>query len=161
MRRVLGVLTAATLLLSGCGGGDEAQADVRRFCELIEQYNKGTGFEQPEDQTPEALTKALRDYLTLPEIQATLDELRDVAPEEVRADVITMTDVADELVETGKSRFEEEEATKANENIVAYTTEQCAPKDGGSGAPAEDAPAEDAPAEDAAGEGAGEAAAEG
>jgi len=136
MRRVLGGLTAAVLLLAGCGGGDEAQADVRRFCELIEQYNKGTGFEQPEEQTPEALTKALRDYLTLPEIQATLEELRDVAPEQVRADVVTMTDVADELRETGKSRFEEEEATKANKAIVAFTTEECAPKDGGSDAPA-------------------------
>jgi hypothetical protein len=152
MRRLLGGLTAAALLLTGCGGGDEAQADVRRFCELIEQYNKGTGFEQPQEQTPEALTAALRDYLALPEIEATLDELREVAPEEVRADVVVMTDVADELVETGKSRFEEEEATKANENIVAYTTEECAPEDDGS------APAEDAPAEDAVGEGVGEGA---
>lgn len=150
MRRVLGGLTAAVLLLAGCGGG-EAQADVKRFCELIEQYNKGTGFKQPEEQTPEALTKALRDYLTLPEIQATLEELREVAPEQVRADVVVMTGVADELRETGKSRFEEEEATKANEAIVAFTTKECAPKDGGS----------DAPAEDAAGEGAGEGAAEG
>jgi hypothetical protein len=152
MRRVLGGLTAAVLLLSGCGG-DEAQADVRRFCELIEQYNKGTGFEQPEEQTPEALTKALRDYLTLPEIQATLDELRDVAPEQVRADVVVMTDVADELRETGKSRFEEEDATKANEAIVAFTTEECAPKDGGSDAPAQDAQGAESAEGEAAGEG--------
>ena len=139
MKRVWAGLALTALLLAGCGN-NEAEANVQRFCELIEQYNKGTGFQAPPDDTPEdqrdaALTKAMRDYLSLPEIKAILEELGEVAPPEVDAEVDTMRKAADELVATGESTFTETEAVEANDKIKSYTDTACAPE---SEAPAED-----------------------
>ena len=151
MKRVLAGLALSALLLAACGD-NEAEANVRRFCELIEQYNKGTGFvapppETPEDQQEAALTKAMRDYLSLPEIKAILDELGEVAPPEVDAEVETMRAAADELVASGNNTFTEPGAVEANDKIKAYTDTACAPESEtpeGEGAPAE---GEGAPAE--------------
>lgn len=133
MKRVCAGLTLAALLLAGCGN-DQAEADVRRFCELIEQYNKGTGFvapppETPEDQQEAALTKSMRDYLELPEIKAILEELGEVAPPEVDEEVDTMRAAADELVATGENTFTEPGAVEANDAIKAYTDSACAPEE--------------------------------
>jgi len=135
MKRVLSGAAIVMLLLTGCGN-DEAQADVQRFCELVEQYNKGTGFVAPAEDLPEeeraaATMAALKDYLSLPEIQAILDELGQVAPDEVRDAVTTMRNVASDLVENDVNRFEDTEAAEANQAIVTYTTASCAPEDAG------------------------------
>lgn len=132
MKRVLSGAAIVMLLLTGCGN-DEAQADVRRFCELVEQYNKGTGFVAPAEDLPEdervaATMAALKDYLSLPEIQAILDELGQVAPDEVSEAVTTMRNVANDLVENDTNRFEDAEAGEANQAIVSYTTTNCAPE---------------------------------
>ena len=133
MKRVIAGIALAGLLAAGCGN-DEAQADVRRFCELVEQYNKGNGFVAPPEDTPAdqqeaALTQALRDYLALPEIQAILDELAQVAPPEVDAQVDTMRATANELVASGENRFDQPEPVAANDAIKAYTETACAPDD--------------------------------
>lgn len=146
MRRVFVAMLLPGLLLAGCGddGGEgEGQqsarsSDVQRFCELIEQYNKGNGFvappkDTPPDQQTAALTQAMRDYLSLPEIQAILDELGEIAPAEVDDAVDVMRDKAARLVETGENTFEQPDGIAANEQIKAYTETACAPE--GSPAP--------------------------
>ena len=153
MKRVLAGLALSALLLAGCGD-NEAEANVRRFCELIEQYNKGNGFQAPPEDTPEdqrdaAMTKAMRDYLSLPEIKAILDELGEVAPPEVDTEVDTMREAADKLVATGENTFTDAGPVAANDKIKAYTDTACAPEE--SETPAEGGATEDgAPAEDPA-----------
>ncbi len=98
LRRALAVLAGLVLVGAACGDGDGN--DVAAYCELVEELNQG---DEPDlDQ---------------------LDDLTDLAPEEIRDDIQTVRDELEELGDAGGRPSAE--ATEAIAKIVEFDQEHC------------------------------------
>ena len=93
----------AALLLVGCGDDDESEStttttaaaapDVERYCELVTELEAAGdeifgALEQDGSATPEDFQQAELELLE--ENEALFDELQEVAPDEIQADVETL-----------------------------------------------------------------------
>lgn len=100
LRRALAVLASLVLVGAACGDGDGDGSDVAAYCELVEELNEGG--EPDLDQ---------------------LDDLTDLAPEEIRDDIQTVRDELEELGDAGGRPSAE--ATEAIAKIVEFDQEHC------------------------------------
>lgn len=110
MKKVWGCAAlAVAVVVAGCGGDDDGgDGDLAAYCELVEEADSRDGF--PSDE----------------EIEAFLD----VAPEEVRDDIETLTDAFRDVedpddVEALLEALEEPEVAEAIEDIEAFDADRC------------------------------------
>lgn len=133
-------LLLAPLGLTACG--DEKGGADGQYCDLIREYEQdssdfGAVFSDP-DATPETLKQGVD------ELVSAIERLRDAAPDEISADVDTVTEtiasIADVLEKYDydfmalatapeaaelQARFDSDEVTSAGERLDAYTTATC------------------------------------
>lgn len=117
----IGVVAAAVLMLS-CGGDDDSAADTDRYCELVAEL-EATGeevfAEVPDDASDEDLAAAEAELVQRGDAQ--LEEMIEVAPEEIAADV-------EAYIAAFRARGAGEEGadvTEAEERILAFEDENC------------------------------------
>jgi hypothetical protein len=127
--------------LTGCGSdgdsggsGGEAEAsetaaaaDPAAFCEAAVDAEGAIAMGPPVDfetATPEEIQTALQEFGA--EIEPTLAEAEDTAPDEVRDDVTTLTGLIRQVLETGDDTvFEQPEYTEADAAIDEYMLAEC------------------------------------
>ena len=127
MRRWRTAATAVTLALvavgasAGCGGDDEdaLSADEQRYCELageLEEIGGEVFGSLPEEPSDDELAAAEKRFVE--EADAELNELVEVAPEEIAEDV-------EAYVEGFRARARGEDSQPSDENIVEWEEENC------------------------------------
>jgi hypothetical protein len=85
-RRIVAVGVAALLVAVAACGGDDVAADRVRFCEI------DTELDELDPLNPNLTTDEIR--LVIPDSRTLLDDLRDVAPDEIRSSVNLAVDAA-------------------------------------------------------------------
>ena len=122
-----GVLVLAAVGLGACGDDDDnesASGNLERYCELAR-----TLAEPPEDidfdtATPEELTSAIKQHFS--ENSANIDELEDVAPDEIADDIAVYARVARHIAETGDiSEFDTAENAPAIRRQENFDQDKC------------------------------------
>ena len=129
----------AVIAIAACGDDDDeaadttASADVGRYCELTQQLDEAgqeafRELEQDPDATENDFEKAEADFVR--QHEAELDELTDVAPEEIQDDVSVVLAAL-----RGRAGLEEQppadqEAAKAERAITRFERENCPDKSG-------------------------------
>lgn len=131
MRCWLIVGFVAMLALGACGNddGDDAQVssgDVERYCELTKQLDEAgsEAFDQLEDDeqaTDEDFARAMEEFNEAHADE--FQELRRVAPEEIRSDVKRMLDG----IQAGAHAEEQpdEDLAEAEERVQAFEEDNC------------------------------------
>lgn len=116
MRKIVGLVAAMTLLgtAAACGDDGGGEGDLEAFCRLGAETDDS-------DEFPTS---------------AELDELRDVAPAEIRGDVDTLVDAFQEIedpedFEAALEVLSTPEVAEASENIEAFVAENCDADTGG------------------------------
>lgn len=129
MRRLSILGLAAVLLVFGaCGddgndasGGDAAGGDLDRYCEISSELDKRgeKAFEEAPDDASEVdvLKKFFADNDEL------FDELREVAPEEVRNDIETVYKANQDFIAGDESAAEK--AEPADDRLTDYNEKNC------------------------------------
>ena len=110
-------------MLTGCGDeGEESQGDVERYCELGQQIEvEFSALELDESATPADVARMRLDFIEAH--QDDFDELRDVAPDEVREDVEFLRQAERQLAEGGDASLPE--AQEAEDRVAEFDTEYC------------------------------------
>lgn len=149
MRRPLAFLLGATLVFSACdsggggGGGGTAAGNVDAYCEAVRSFQALEDDLEPEvpaDASPEEAFAAMRE--SFERLRAQVEELRDVAPAEIRNDVNQLVEAILELIDLfleiddptdltanqeALSRMSElqQEVATAQERVADFTEEEC------------------------------------
>jgi uncharacterized cupredoxin-like copper-binding protein len=118
---------------SGDGGTEDAAAsssadgDVDAFCTASVEASTIVGQGPPVDfatATPEEIEAALAEYSG--QLEPSLQEMEDTAPDDVSDDVTTLTGQVRQALETGDdSVFESEEYVSADRGIDGYMVDNC------------------------------------
>jgi hypothetical protein len=112
---------------TGDGEGEEASGDVEAYCDATLEIET---VPEPdidfESATPEEQAEAVKAYAA-EELQPLAQEIEEVAPEEVAADIEVLVAAVDELAETGdfEAAFENPETEEASDNAHAFDLENC------------------------------------
>ncbi|MFD2092189.1 hypothetical protein [Blastococcus deserti] len=113
---------SATPATTSAGGGD-----VDRYCELtaeLEALGEQIFADVPEDAPLEEHMR--REQQLLDQASVQLDELAEVAPDEIRADVLVFLDDMRARAATGQQP-DAEAALAAEDRILAFEEEHCRP----------------------------------
>ena len=111
------------------GATDDAPAaeGAERFCQISQELEdvEDPTEELGENATPEEIEQALRDSFR--ELGGSIGELRDAAPEEIRADVDTLIDAIQRFIEGGtlEELSADTEVTAASDRLDQFEQENC------------------------------------
>lgn len=122
------VILIGGMAIMGCDDNDESGSNVTRYCDLTAELDQAgeevfAELEADPDATEEDFMEAERQFIE--DHRADLDELRDVAPDEIAADVDTLLDTLLEVAEGNLEARESEEAQQAEERITQFEEENC------------------------------------
>lgn len=120
---------AAVTAIAACGDDDDAEGDVERYCEILDELEvRGNeifeGLESDPDASDEDFEAAERDFVESSEDE--FEELVETAPEDLREDVRTVLDGIRQRggLEVDNEVSEEEEAA-ADEQVRAFAEAEC------------------------------------
>jgi hypothetical protein len=129
MKLIVPLLFAAALLpLSACGD-DATEASVEAYCDQSAELDEAGGeafsaLEEDPDATEQDYLDAEKEFIE--DHRSELEELRDVAPDEIRDDVDTLIQGLLDIVDTGEDAREgNEEFAAAEERVVAFEDANC------------------------------------
>lgn len=123
---------AIALLAAGCGDETETQTagDVERFCELNRELDRAgdEAFKDiPENASEEDIRAAIKRLLD--DNRDKIDEIEQVAPEEIRDDVRTFVDAQERAVEEGEAAFTDE-VQQAEKELDEFEKRECGAQGG-------------------------------
>jgi hypothetical protein len=127
MWRVAMIPVLALAGLVGCGDDDdEAHGDPDRYCELSREMDQAgdeafAELEEDEDATEQDFARAERAFLEAHSDE--FDEIREVAPDEIRADVDTLLDAV--RARAQGSEESSPEADEAEQHVTEFEDQNC------------------------------------
>ena len=110
----------------GDGDGEEASGDVEAYCDATLEIETIPEPQFDESATPEEQAETAKTFAA-EEMQPLAQEIQEVAPEEIAADIEILVGAVDELAETGdfEGVFGQPEVEEASDNAHAFDLENC------------------------------------